>query len=227
MSQLKDATINDVESTAEAKPERKNSEFWRKFLHMLPGFLPFWLITLPKEDPLARHSLVFVTIIAVVLTLIFIVAQRVVRRNNESDFLLTTLSYPIIVVGSLWLFPGNIEFACVVVVILAFGDGSAFIGGKTFGKRKLPWNPQKSWAGFFSFMLVAGPVSTYLFYKVADNPSVSLPVAAACAGTATVLSAFAESIDTKLTDNLRVGLAAALGVMGTWLLVVNTIGVAG
>ncbi|MEZ6049046.1 MAG: phosphatidate cytidylyltransferase [Planctomycetaceae bacterium] len=223
MNELQDIVIKDVEPAGEPaaeleNTERKNSEFWRKSLHMLPGLLPFWLTTLPYEDPLERHSLVFVTLIAAVLTLLFIVMQRVVRRNNESDFLLTTLSYPVIVIGSLWLFPGQIEFACVIVVILAFGDGSAFIGGKTFGRRKLPWNRQKSWAGCISFVLVAGPVATYLFYQVA-KPSVSLPVALFCAGTATVLAAIAESIDTKLTDNLRVGLAAAVGVMGTWFLV--------
>ncbi|QDU80354.1 Cytidylyltransferase family protein [Polystyrenella longa] len=224
MTQLKDKAINEVEPTDKIVPERQNSEFWRKSLHMLPGLLPFWLTTLPHEDPLQRHSLVFVTVIAVVLTLLFIVLQRVVRRNNESDFLLTTLSYPIIVVGSLWLFPGKIEFACVIVVILAFGDGSAFIGGKRWGRKKLPWNPDKSWAGFFSFIVVAAPMATYLFYQVADNPSVSLSNSLICAVTATVLAAIAESIDTKLTDNLRVGLAAALGVIGSWFLLVPMLG---
>lgn len=226
MTKLQEPTISDLETSNSVKtePERQNSEFWRKVLHMSPGLLPFWLITLPHEDPLERHSLIFVTAIAVVLTLLFIVLQRVVRRKNETDFLLTTLSYPVIVLGSLWLFPGKIEFACVVMIILAFGDGSAFVGGKTFGKKKLPWNRDKSWAGLFSFVLVAAPLSTYLFYQVADNPQVSLQQSLVCAGVATLLAAVAESIETKLTDNLRVGLASAIGVIGTWFLVAQHMG---
>ncbi|MCA9041449.1 MAG: phosphatidate cytidylyltransferase [Planctomycetaceae bacterium] len=218
MTKSQEIIGTEVESKLEGKPQRKNSEFWRKFLHMMPGILPFWLINRPHSDPLELHSLVFVTVIAAILTGVFIAVQRIVRRKNESDFLLTVLSYPVIVIGSLWLFPGNVEFTCVIVVILAFGDGSAFIAGKTFGKRKLPWNPHKSWAGFFAFMIVAGPVSTYLFYVVANNPSVSLLAAVLCAGTATFLAAIAESIDTRLSDNLRVGLAGAAGVVGTWFL---------
>lgn len=207
-----------------SEPKRKNSEFWRKTLHMFPGFLPFWLITLPGADPLETHSLIFVTVITLVLTMTYVALHKVVKRQNESDFLLTALSYPVIVLASLWLFPAQMEFACVVVVILAFGDGSAFIGGKMWGRKKLPWNRDKSWAGLFSFLAIAGPASTYLIYHVSANPSISLLSAVLCAGFATLLAAVAESVDTKLTDNLRVGLAAICGVAGMYFLLANTVG---
>lgn len=204
-------------SQPEQKPVTKANEFWRKSLHMLPGFLPFWFMTMPHEDPLKQESLVFVTVVAVCLTALFIALRRIVSRHGESDFLLTTISYPAIILAVMWFFPGRVEFTCVIVIILAFGDGSAFIGGKLFGKRKLPWNPNKSWAGFFSFILVATPAASLAFWLEA-TPKEPVWVAVTCSAVATLLAAIAESIDTKLTDNLRVGLAAAVGVITTGFL---------
>jgi hypothetical protein len=45
------------------------------------------------------------------------------------------------------VFPRRLEVAAAVWGILAFGDGMASIVGMTLGRRKLPWNPRKSWAG--------------------------------------------------------------------------------
>jgi len=205
-------TVADQPRNSEGQPKKRSNEFWRKIFHMLPGFLPFWLIMEPHPDPIDQTGLVFVTVIAVTLTMMYIALHRVVSRHNETDFLLTTLSYPIIILSVLWLFPHRTEFACVIVIIIAFGDGSAFLGGKMFGKRKLPWNQNKSWAGLISFILVAAPTASLAFWLEA-RPQVTAMAAIASAGVATLLAAIAESIDTKLTDNLRVGLAAAIGVI--------------
>jgi dolichol kinase len=215
--QTNETKMNEAEATQpqkpKAKPETLANEFWRKSLHMLPGFLPFWFMSMPHTDPLDPEALNFITVVAVSLTAIFIALRRVVSRHGESDFLLTTISYPAIILTVLWMFPKRVEFVCVIVIVLAFGDGSAFIGGKLFGKRKLPWNRDKSWAGMISFILVAAPVASLAFWLEA-RPALPATTAIASACVATVLAAIAESIDTKLTDNLRVGLAAAIGVIG-------------
>ena len=68
------------------------------------------------------------------MTAIFLGLYRVVRRPGERNLLSTTLSYPATIIATLLLFPGHAEFATVVVVILAFGDGTAYFGGKLFGR---------------------------------------------------------------------------------------------
>ena len=124
----------------------------------------------------------------------------------------------------LLLFPQHPEFTCVVVVVLGFGDASAYIGGKLVGGRRLPWNPKKTWAGTISFMLVAVPFATLAYFLEANTASlaywghggstaVPLGLAAICATAATVTAAIAESWETQLTDNLRVGVAASVAVI--------------
>ncbi len=45
------------------------------------------------------------------------------------------------------VFYKRLEVAAAAWGILAFGDGMASVAGMTLGRRKLPWNPGKSWIG--------------------------------------------------------------------------------
>jgi farnesol kinase len=180
---------------------------------MLPGLFPFILAAVPHPDPLGWNEVWFIAQICIVLTAAFLALHKVVRRPDEKNLLSTTLSYPLTIVAMLALFPAHSEFTCVVVSILAFGDGAAYFGGTLFGKRKLPWNPQKSWAGMFSFVLFSAPVAALAYWVEARNPDAPLLLAIACATAASVAGAIAESLRTQITDNLRVGIAASLGVV--------------
>lgn len=211
-------------STESRKSGIRTGEVVRKTLHMLPGFLPFALVLVPHPETLDRTSLVVVTTITVVLTAIYLLSYRVVRRPDEDNFLSTALSYPATVLLMLLAFPQHAEFTCVVVVVLALGDGSAYLGGKMFGKRRLPWNPDKTWAGMFSFILVAGPLAA-LAYWVEANASalaywgsraeIAVPASLAviCGVSAALCGSLAESLPTRITDNLRVGIAASVAVI--------------
>ena len=186
-------------------------EACRKFLHMTPGVLPFVLAAVDHPDPLDGVSLAVVATICVVLTAVFLALTRIVRRPDEDNYLSTVLSYPACVLAVLVLFPARAEFAAVVVVVLAFGDGAASIGGRLFGKTRLPWNPEKSWAGTLAFLACAAPLAS-LAYWLEARPAVAPGVALACGIAAAAAGAVAESLPTRITDNARVGVAAALAV---------------
>jgi len=181
----------------------------RKVLHISPGLLAFLLPILPHEKPLPAEALIELTLITAVLTGIYIAARRIVARPGESDFYLTTLSYPAAVLGTLFAFPGAPELGAIVVVVLAFGDGSAYFGGKKFGGPRLPWNSRKTWAGTLTFLAVAGPLAA-LAYRGEAGTATPWLAAALCGGGAALFAALAESLPTRLSDNLRVGVTAAV-----------------
>lgn len=199
----------------------RGGEFMRKALHMTPGLFPFGLAFVSHPDPLQWNEIWFIAQICIVFTLGFLALHRVVRRPGENNLLSTTLSYPITIMVMLALFPAHSEFTCVVVAILAFGDGAAYFGGTLFGKRKLPWNPRKSWAGMISFVVFSAPIAAFAYWLEGRTPDGSLfhpPVAlaVACALVASIAGAIAETIDTPITDNLRVGVASSLGVVAAY-----------
>jgi dolichol kinase len=193
-------------------------EIYRKFLHMLPGLLPFVLAYVPHPDPLDATSIGVVTAICVALTLVFLALRAVVRRPGERNFLSTTLSYPVSILAVLVLFPARPEFAMVVVVILAFGDGSACLAGRLFGRTRLPWNPDKTWLGTAAFVCCSGPLAGLAFWLEA-RPPVHLWQGLVCGLAAAVAGAMAESVPSRITDNARVGLAAGITVAAAGLLV--------
>jgi dolichol kinase len=213
----------------------RRGEILRKAIHMVPGAVPFVLFAVPHPHVLPWYSLVVVTVLTAALTMLYIASKKIVERPGERDFYSTCLSYPACILGMLLLFPQHPEFACVLVVILALGDGSACVGGKFFGGRKLPWNSDKTWAGTACFIAVAAPVATLAYFLEANASSLAawgdggpitapLTLAVTCGAGATLVAALAESWNVKLTDNLRVGLAASVTIIAThylcagWLL---------
>lgn len=211
-------------STDSHKDGIRTGEIVRKTLHMLPGFLPFALVLVPHPETLDRTSLLVVAAITVALTAIYLLSHRVVRRPDEDNFLSTALSYPAVILFMLIVFPQHAEFTCVVVVVLALGDGSAYLGGKLFGKRRLPWNSDKTWAGLFSFILVAGPIAALAYWLEANASAVAYwgnraeiavpaSMALVCGVTAALCGSLAESLPMRITDNLRVGIAASAAVI--------------
>lgn len=189
----------------------RNNAFYRKLLHISPGLLAFVLPLIPHEKPLSFQSLCEITLITAILTGLYIAVKRYVERPNEADFYLTTLSYPAAVLGTLFAFPAAPELAAVVLVVIAFGDGSAYLVGTTIGGRRLPWNPEKTWAGTVAFVVVGGLLAT-LAYLGEANPGTTLIAALCCGGGAAVAAAIVESLPVRLSDNVRVGFTASVTV---------------
>ena len=128
---------------------------------------------------------------------------------------------------TLLLFPAHAELGLTVLAVLAFGDGSATLVGKLVGGPRLPWNPQKSWAGFLAFATVGGAMASLIYWgethfnTEALGPGVSLVQALACGFTPALLGAVYESIPSRVNDNVRVGVVAAAGVTAAHILVVG------
>ena len=148
---------------------------------------------------------------------IFLGYQRIRRQGEQNQRLSAVAGYAASVLLTLIAFPSDAEIGLTVLALLAFGDGSATLGGLLIGGPKLPWNREKTVAGLVCFLLVGGAMSSLIYWgETAMNPeSLNIPptpfgVALLCGGTATLVAAFVESIPSRINDNIRVGVAAAV-----------------
>jgi len=187
---------------------------------MCPGLLPMVLWFVPHADPLS--PVLRGIMAAVVLVLggaIFVRYRKIERSRADFNRAGAVFGYAGSVLLTLLLFPAHAELGLTVLAVLAFGDGSATLGGKAIGGAKLPWNHEKTVSGLVSFMIVGIPVASAFYWgEVYFNPeSASPPVgwstALLCGGSATVAAAIAESIPSRINDNIRVGVTAAVVVV--------------
>jgi dolichol kinase len=128
----------------------------------------------------------------------------------------------------LLLFPAHAELGLTVLAVLAFGDGSATLGGLLFDSRPLPWNRDKTWSGTLCFLLAAIPMASLIYWGESHNaealePGVSFATALFCGGSAAFVAAIAESLRSRINDNVRVGLAASVAVAATHALAVGLV----
>jgi dolichol kinase len=189
-----------------------SAEIRRREWHMLPGFLAFAAWAYPHRDPLSP------TFKGIALGLVGVISLSLLRnfqsiiRNDDEKGTAATAGYALSVLLTLLLLPAHAELAMTVLAVLAFGDGSATLFGLLFGRRKLPWNPEKSWAGTFGFLAVGIPMAA-LFYWGEAQPLVSWRIAFLCGTAAAGAGALAESLPSRINDNIRVGAAAVAAVV--------------
>ncbi|MBS0205982.1 MAG: hypothetical protein JSS49_24080 [Planctomycetes bacterium] len=181
----------------------------RRLLHMLPGLLPAILLVVPHTDPWGP-LLIGIVITISLGTIVFAIARKPdFARPNESLWHISVIGYSVPVVAMLILFPGHAELGLMTLGVLAFGDGSAALGGQLFGGRRLPWNRRKTWSGLICF-LVAGTTVAAFNYWLDSHPAIPYTVALLIAGTASLAGAIVESLPIRSHDNFRVGATAAL-----------------
>lgn len=189
-------------------------EIRRRICHMSPGLLALALTQVPHQRPLTLAGRAILLAVVVLAGVIVHHAYPLIARCGENRWTMNIVKYAIPVVSLVLLFPANLELAVVVVTVIAFGDGSATLFGLLVGQRRLPWNSTKTWAGLLGFAICAIPTATLGFW-LESHPAISWMVAAACVSPAVILGMIAESLPWKSSDNLRVGLAAAVGVVAT------------
>ena len=119
----------------------------------------------------------------------------------------------------IFLFPSAPEMGMAVLAVLAFGDGSATLGGIWLAGPKLPWNRRKTWSGLASFVLVGTAMAATVYWGESNNLEnlthrVSPLTAIFCTLPAVMLSAVAESIPSRINDNIRVGVVSSIAVLG-------------
>jgi dolichol kinase len=184
-------------------------EFRRRLLHMLPGLLPLLLLVIPHRDPWGPLLNGIVITLSLTLVTYAMIRERDFARPNEGLWHTTLLGYCAPVLAMLFLLPGRSELGLMTLGVVAFGDGSAALGGILMGGRRLPWNRRKTWAGLCCF-LVAGTLGGTLNYWIDARPAVDIGVIFSIGAAAALTGAIAESLPFRSHDNLRVGVTAAL-----------------
>jgi uncharacterized protein (TIGR00297 family) len=114
--------------------------------------------------------------------------------------------YPISVLALVLLYRHDLYVVGATWAIMALGDGIAGVVGSTLRGPALPWNRDKTWSGFWGF-IVAGTAGAYVLTRwvaPAVSPDVALRI---CAATALV-GAMVESLPIRLDDNATVPLVS-------------------
>jgi dolichol kinase len=185
------------------------TEFRRRLLHMLPGLFPCLLWIIPHQDPWGPLLINLTLMFSVGIVTYAILNARVFARPGEEQWARAVAGYVVPVLGMLFLLPGRSELGLMTLGIMALGDGSAALGGIAWGRRRLPWNPRKTWMGILCFAGAATVMST-LYYWMEARPGVPLGMALVIAGVAALTAAVVESLPIRSHDNLRVGITAGL-----------------
>jgi dolichol kinase len=193
------------------------AESRRRLWHMAPGALAIPLQFVPHRDPLsATLWWIIMSVIAVVTTHIFLRFRRI-RRNSEDLGTSAITGYAVAVLLTIVLLPDRLEVGLAVLAILAFGDGSASLFGQLFRGPVLPWNPGKSWSGLTAFLLIGGLLTAWVYWGETQNPEAQEPAldftrALLLTAPAVAACAFIESLPSRINDNIRVGITAAIGL---------------
>ncbi len=124
--------------------------------------------------------------------------------------------YPLAVLLLILVFWQRLEVAAGAWGILAFGDGMASVVGMTLGRKKLPWNPRKSWMGSLAYVVCGAVAAAVLLVWTAPVQGRAYGWAfALAAGLATaVVAAALESLPQGLDDNIGVPLISGLFLLG-------------
>ena len=168
--------------------------------------------------------------------------RRALLRHEEraKGYSLGIALYPAAVLALIVVFRNRLELAAAVWGLIAFGDGMASAVGVTLRGRKLPWNPEKTWAGFTAFVLWGTAASSFLLrftqQGALDAPKTWIGASFLAVGehgpnfeptflivgcfAAAVAAAFAESLRTGIDDNILVPLVGGATLYAATL--VNT-----
>jgi uncharacterized protein (TIGR00297 family) len=187
---------------------RPHSEELRKLVHMtmsgfalLLRFLNWWQAALLAGSALA-FNLVLLPRVAIQL-------YRPVERSKR--FAPGILFYPLAVLLLILVFPARLDIAAAAWGILGIGDGMATIVGVHFGRRRIPWNREKSIAGTVALFLAGGAAGAFLAWwcRPAIVPAPSLWFSLGAPLVAAAVAALVETIPIRLDDNISVPAAAA------------------
>lgn len=123
--------------------------------------------------------------------------------------------YPLSVLALILVFRHRLDVVAAAWALMALGDGAAGVAGQTLQSRALPWNPEKTAAGFVAFVLVGAPAALAL--ALWTNPALAAGKALLISVLAALLGALVESAPIALDDNVAVPLATAGFVFCAWL----------
>jgi uncharacterized protein (TIGR00297 family) len=184
-----------------------HSEDGRKIVHIATGAfaLLLYYLTWWQSALLALLAVAFNVLVLPAL------APRLYRPAERGRRTGGIVLYPVAVLALIVVFRERLDFAAAAWGILAAGDGAATLVGRRFGRRRLPWNPDKTLAGLLALLVSGGAAGALLAWwcrgAVTPIPPVTMTLAAPV--LAALAAAFAETIPVRLDDNILVAAAAA------------------
>jgi uncharacterized protein (TIGR00297 family) len=107
-----------------------------------------------------------------------------------------------------WRFGGAPHVAAAAWSLMALGDGLSTLLGRSLGRHSLPWNSQKTYLGFFSFLLAGTFGVAFLLWFVSPRTGVAMSwsLAYTIAVIAALVAGFVETFPWRINDNLSVPL---------------------
>ena len=193
-------------------------ELKRRFWHICPGLLAFALHIVSHADPISPTLQLIIVGCCIAIAARILLGFRQIQRQGEGAGLAAVGGYSLSVLLTAFLFPRHLELGLAVLAILAFGDGSATLVGLTFRGPRLSWNRAKSWSGLLGFVVIGSLMTAWIYWGETHNPeaaepAVSFGLALLLTSPAVVAAALAESIRSRINDNIRVGVVAAIAVI--------------
>ena len=130
-------------------------------------------------------------------------ARRVTAERAPAG-LTGSLLYPASVLLLVLIYRHRLEVAAAAWAVIALGDIAARLAGESIRGERLPWNPDKTWAGFAAFVLAGAAGAGVLLCWV--QPSLGSGKALIVSVLAALTGAAVESAPLPLDDNLTVPL---------------------
>ncbi len=218
--QVRIDSVNPPRRWLELPGHLSAKELKRRLWHMLPGLLPIASYIYPHKDPLSPTFQKIAAGLIVGIAALLLWRFKNIRRTDEQSELAAVFGYSVSILATLLLFPKHAELGMLVLCVLAFGDGMATTIGLLLRGPRLPWNREKSWAGTFAFVGFGGYLAS-LAYWAESQPRASWSIALTCGFAAAVVAAVAESLPSRVNDNVRVGIASAVTAVTTHAMVVG------
>lgn len=184
--------------------ERMTSETKRKIEHIVPVVFAFSLKYLNTWQAL------FLACVGIVYGLFLskIFVQDSFRHHERKRGIsFGKLMYGIMVFALILLFHKKMYIVAGAWAIMSLGDGFSNIFGRIYGKKKLPWNSEKSWIGSFAFVLFGGSGAAVLMWWTMQTPF-TWHYLLIIAFLSTLVTAAVESLPLKIVDNITVPLTA-------------------
>jgi phytol kinase len=203
-----------------------SSDLSRKIIHMGTGpiFVLCWLLF--QNTTSARYLAALVPL--AITAQFFLVgigkigddaAVKAMSRNGDRrEILKGPLYYGIVFVVATAIFWYDTPIGIIALMLMCGGDGLADIVGRRYGKRKLRWNPQKSWVGslgmftggwIFAITIMGAYSAAGIFHVPFASYLPAITIIA-------LLATLVESLPLKDIDNITITVTAI--VTGTLLL---------
>jgi phytol kinase len=191
----------------------------RKIIHIGTGplFVLCWLLFSPSQ---AARLLAALVPLGITLQFVLVGMGRIqddqavramTRHGDPREILRGPLYYGLVFVASTLIFWRTSPVGIVSLMILCGGDGLADLAGRRYGRRRLPHNPGKSWAGSAAmlacgFLLALAMVTVFQRVGlVASSTATAGRIALIALGCTLV-----ESLPLADVDNLTISLTAVL-----------------